>query len=199
MKSLASYLIPFISFGITLIIAMRDHWSATDLACSFWLAGFLLGLIYVLVYQIAQGDRETLLVLPLVLIFFYFIFAVFLDTIFAFAAWDTSGQGMAPLFVTIPAAMTAALRTRWPFLLTSAITHLPDFILDARTVHFTDLSKPLFTREMFRMIILIFFLMALTMIQAGAFALYVILFIYFWPWQTVRQLVRPLSQRRAGR
>ena len=62
----------------------------------------------------------------------------------------------------MPATIAQAARQRWPFLLTSGLAMLPDYILDARTVNFTDLSKPLFARDMLRMIVLVFILVALT-------------------------------------
>ncbi len=178
-----------LSFLLTVVIATVEHWSAADLVWSFWLAGLLLGCIYLAVYQVAQGDRETLLVYPLALCFFYMIFALFFYTIFAFALWDAAGEDAPSLFVAVPAAITHAALQRWPFLLFSGVTLLPDYILDARTVHFTDVSKPLFTRDMLRMIILIFLLMGLTLLQLGVFALYPVLFIYFFPIRSLRQII----------
>ncbi|NOZ50298.1 MAG: hypothetical protein GXP37_09680 [Chloroflexi bacterium] len=196
MKALPSLILPFVSFIITLILAVRDQWSAADLAWSIWLAGLLLGLIYLLVYQIAQGDRETLLAYPFFLLFFYFIFAGFLDVIFAFARWDVLGQEMPPLFATVPAAIAHAARERWPFLLTSALSYLPIYVMDARTVHLTDLGKPLFGKDLLRMILLIFILVGLTMLRAGGLALYAVLLIYFTPWHTLR---RGIGGRRPAR
>ena len=171
-----------LSFLITVILAHREQWSAQDLAWSFWLAGLLLGLIYLTVYQMAQGDRETLLAYPLFLLIFYFIFAGFLDTVFAWAAWEVTGQPMPPILAGVPAAIAHAAGGRWPFLLTSGLALLPDYILDARTVNFTDLSKPLFAKDLLRMIVLIFILVPLIMVQAGRFALDAILLVYFFPW-----------------
>ncbi len=88
-----------------------------------------------------------------------------------------------------------AARPRWPFLLTSGLAMLPDYILDARTVNFTDLSKPLFARDLLRMIVLVFFLVALTRVHAGMFALYAILLLYFFPWERWRHLVRGIWKR----
>ena len=51
---------------------------------------------------------------------------------------------------------------------------------------FTDISKPLFARDFFRMMALIFILVPLTMLQAGPFALYVVLLVYFLPWENLR-------------
>lgn len=191
-RSVPSFWRAMLSFLITVILATYERWSAQDLAWSFWLAGLLLGLIYLAVYQVAQGDRETLLVYPLFLLFFYFIFAGFLDTVFAWAAWETAGQPMPPLLATIPVAITHAARERWPFLLTSGLALLPDYVLDARTVNFTDLSKPLFGHDLLRMIALVFILVALILLQAGVFALYAILAVYFFPWGSWRRIGRRL-------
>ena len=182
-----------ISFLITVVVATVEGWSAQDLAWSFWLAGLVMGLIYLTIYQVSQGDRETLLY-PLVLLFFYLIFATFLDTVFAFVSWDTGGD-MPPLFAGMPAAIAHAIRQRWIFLVTSGISLLPAYVLDARTVNFTDLSKPLFARDGLRMIVLIFILVLLSLMQAGVFALYAILLVYFLPWSSVRYLVRRLWRR----
>jgi len=182
-----------VSFLITVVVATVERWSAQDLVWSFWLAGLMLGLIYLIVYQVAQGDRETLLYPP-VLLFFYLVFAAFLDTVFALAAWDATGD-MPPLFVGVPAAVAQAARQRWVFLLTSGLAMLPDYILDARTVNFTDLSKPLFARDALRMIVLIFILVPLALVEAGVLALYAILLVYFLPWDSLRRLVRRIRKR----
>lgn len=184
-----------ISFLITVVVATVERWSAQDLAWSFWLAGLVLGLIYLAVYQMSQGDRETLLAYPFFLVLFYFIFAVFLDTIFAFATWDAGGAEMPALFVGVPAAIAQAARQRWAFLLTSGLAMLPDYIQDAHTVNFTDLSKPLFARDVLRMIVLVSILVALTMVQAGVFALYAVLLVYFFPWGSWHRLVRRIWKR----
>ncbi|MFQ6102515.1 MAG: hypothetical protein ACE5OS_14980 [Anaerolineae bacterium] len=177
-----------LSFLITVMVATVERWSAQDLAWSFWLAGLLLGLIYLIVYQVAQGSRETL-VYPLVLLFFYLVFAGFLDTVFAITVWDVTGD-MPGLFAGMPAAIANAARRRCPFLITSGLATLPHYILDARTVNFTDLSKPLFARDALRMIVLAFILVPLTLMQAGVFALYAILLVYFLPWRSLRHLAR---------
>jgi hypothetical protein len=183
-----------ISFLFTVAIATREQWSAQGLAWAFWLAGLILGLIYLAVYQLAQGDSQTLLAYPLFLIIFYFIFAGFLDTIFAFASWDATGAAMPAILVGVPAAIAQAARAQWSFLLASALAYLPDYILDARTVHLTDLSKPLFGKDLLRMLILIFMLVPLTMIHAGTLALYPILLVYFLPWESLRWLSRTLRR-----
>ena len=177
-----------ISFLITVVVATVERWSAQDLAWSFWLAGLALSLIYLVVYQMSQGDRETL-AYPFLLLFFYLIFAAFLDTVFAFAAWDVRGAEMPALFADVPTAIAHAVRRRWPFLLTSGLAMLPGYILDARTVNFADLSKPLFAKDLLRMVVLVFILMALTMARAGMFALYAVLLVYFLPWEVWRRLI----------
>ncbi|MFQ5593547.1 MAG: hypothetical protein ACE5HA_05310 [Anaerolineae bacterium] len=184
-----------IGFLATVLVATYEQWSAKDLAWSFWLAGLVLGLIYLAVYQTAQGDRESLLVYPFFLLFFYFLFAGFLHITFAFVAWETTGQEMPPLFATIPTAIAHAVRQRWPFLITSGLALLPDYLLDACTVDFTDLGKPLFGKDLLRMLLLIFLLVALTLMQAGVFALYAVLVVYFLPWESVRQIGRVVRER----
>ena len=183
-------------FLITVFVATYEQWSAKDLAWSFWLAGLVLGLIYLAVYQVAQGDRETLLVYPFFLLFFYFIFASFLDLTFAWTAWALTGQPMPPLFSSVPAAIAHATRERWLFLLTSGLALLPEYVLDARTVHFTDLSKPLFAKDLLRMVALIFLLVPLAMLEVGVFALYAVLLVYFLPWRSLREIGRWLWRRR---
>ncbi len=184
-----------IGFLATVLVATYEQWSAEDLAWSFWLAGLVLGLIYLAVYQVAQGDRESLLLYPLALLFFYLVFAAFLDTVFAFAAWDATGADMPALFVGVPAAIAHAARQRWPFLITSGLAHLPDYVRDACTVDFTDLGKPLFGKDLLRMTFLVFLLMALTLMQAGVFALYAVLLVYFLPWESLRQIGRVVRER----
>ncbi len=177
-----------LSFLLTVMIATVEHWSATDMAWSFWLAGLLFGLIYLVVYQWAQGTRETLLAYPFVLLFYYFIFASFLSGIFAWTAWEMTGEAMPSVFATIPHAVAHAAVERWPFLLFSGISMLPNYILDARTVNFTDVSKPLFARDMLRMIVLIFLLVGMTLAQLGILALYAILLVYFLPLESLRKI-----------
>ncbi|NOX62696.1 MAG: hypothetical protein GXP42_12235 [Chloroflexi bacterium] len=182
-----------LAFAFTAFMAAYEGWSAEDLAWSFWLAGLLFGFVYLVVYHIAQRDNETW-GLYFFLFFFYFIFAGFLHITFSWMAWDMTGAEMPPLFSTAPAAVARAARERWPFLLAAAINVLPDYILDARTVHFTDLGKPLFVRDIFRMIALIFILVPLTMLEAGLFALYAVLLVYFTPWDSLRQIGRRLRR-----
>jgi len=179
------------SFFFTVAVATINHWSAVDMAWSFWLAGFLWGLIYLMVYQWAQGDRETLVAYPFVFFFFYFIFAAFLSIIFSGIVWDLTGEPMSSAFAIIPHAVVNAARQRWPFLLFSGISVLPEYILDARTINFTDVGKPLFARDMLRMIILIFLLVEMMLADLGVFALYAILLVYFLPLRSVRQIVSP--------
>jgi len=184
-----------IGFLATVFVAAYEQWSAEELAWNFWLAGLVLGLPYLAIYQVAQGDRESLLLYPLALLFFYLVFAAFLDTVSAFAAWDVTGADMPALFVGVPAAIAHAARRRWPFLITSGLAHLPDYVLDARTVDFTDLSKPLFGKDLLRMFFLVFLLVALTLVQAGVFALYAVLLVYFLPWASLRQISRAVRER----
>lgn len=187
-----------LSFLFTVVLATYEHWSAEDLAWSFWLAGLLLGLIYLAVYQVTQGDRETLLAYPFFLLFFYFIFAGFLDITFAWTAWETTGQPMPPLFATVPTAIAHAARQRWFFLVTSGLALLPDYILDARTVNFTDWGKPLIGKDFLRMVALVFLLVPLTMLQAGLFALYAVLLVYFLPWASLREIAHWLWHKLIG-
>ena len=185
-------------FLITVAVATVEQWSAPDLAWSFWLSGLVLGLIYLTVYQIAQGDKESWLLYPFLLIF-YVIFASFLDITFAWTIWETTGQSMSPLFGSVPMAIARTVDQQWPFLLTSGLAQLPDYILDARTVHFTDLSRPLFVKDLLRMVALIFLLVPLILMQTGIFALYAVLLVYFLPWESVRQIGRRVwNIRRRG-
>ena len=183
-----------LAFLFTAVLATIEDWSAADMAWSFWLAGLLFGFIYLLVYHIAQRDSDTW-ILYLFLFIFYFIFTGFLHITFSWMARDMSGEPMPPLFATVPDAIARAARKRWPFLLAAAITTLPDYILDARTVHFTDLSKPLFARDILRMIALIFILVPLTMFEAGILALYAVLLVYFMPWGSLREIGRRIKNR----
>ncbi len=173
--------ISLFSFLSTVVIASKEHWSAVDMAWSFWLAGLLLGSIYLMVYQAAQGDRETLLAYLPVFLFFYFIFAGFLSFLFSWAMPNPTEASASSPVATMPTAIVHAARQRWTFLVLSGISFLPDYVLDARTVNFTDVSKPLFAPDMLRMIILIFLLVGLTLAQLGHLALYALLFVYFFP------------------
>ena len=186
-----------LAFAFTAALATIEGWSAEDMAWSFWLAGLLFGFIYLVVYHIAQRDNETW-ALYFLLFFFYFIFAAFLHITFSWMAWQATGEPMPALFATVPEAIARAARERWPFLAAAAISTLPDYILDARTVHFTDLSKPLFTRDGLRMIALIFMLVPLTMLGLGVVALYAVLLVYFTPWASLRQIGRWIKERRFG-
>ncbi|MDQ7029804.1 MAG: hypothetical protein Q9O62_08520 [Ardenticatenia bacterium] len=180
-----------IAFLVTLILATRQQWSAEDLAWSFWLVGLLFGLIYLTVYHISQGETETFIPYLVFWIFFYFIFAGFLDMVFA--QYSDTSRGIAP-FVSIPAAIFHAVRARWPFLITAGVALLPEYILDARTVNFTDWGKPLIGRDLLRMVALIFCLMFITLFEAGTPALYPILFIYFLPWEHIRHIYRTVRK-----
>jgi len=201
-----------ISFLVTVVLATCQQWSARDLAWSFWLTGLLLGLIYILVYQVAnslsqdQNGKQhfgvrlgqalgSLAGLLFVLLLAYLIFAVFLDVIFAFVAWDMAGAEMSPFFAAVPAVISHIIARSWSFLVVSGISLLPTYIQDALTVNFTDFSKPIFARDLLRMIVLIFLLVPLTLAQLGVFALYAVLFVYFLPLDSLRQIGGQLRTR----
>ncbi|RME84660.1 MAG: hypothetical protein D6775_04850 [Caldilineae bacterium] len=175
-----------LSFLITVGLATFEHWSAEDLAWSFWLAGLVLGLVYLGVYQVAQGDRETLLAYPFFWLFFYFLFAGFLDLTFSWTAWMVEGGDMPGLFAGAPVAIARAVRERWWFLITSGFTLLPTYVLDARTVNFTDWGKPMIGKDLLRMVALVFLLVPMAMFEVGIFALYAVLLVYFFPWSVLR-------------
>ena len=204
-----------IAFSITLVLATFQHWSAQDLAWSFWLTGLLLGLVYIPVSQVAEilrdgrgaNQRPAALMgkaaagmagVFFVFLFAYAIFAGFLDTIFAFVAQD-AGESVAPLFRVIPASIASAFAGRWSFLITSGISLLPVYVQDALTVEFTDFSKPIFARDMLRMIVLIFLLVALVLARLGPFALYVVLFVYFLPLGSLREIGDQIRELLGGR
>ncbi len=202
------------SFVVTVLLATRQHWSAREMAWSFWLAGLLLGLIYIPINQIATSLRTPESTHPsrasramhalramagtyFVLFFAYLIFAGFLDTIFNMIAFEAGREELTWVFASLPAMLNHILTQRWPFLVASGIAHLPAYVHDAVTVEFTDFSKPIFARDLLRMVILIFILVPLTMVGLGILALYAILFVYFLPWSSIRQItrqVRGLSQ-----
>jgi len=190
-SSLRSIWLPILSFLLTAIIATVQHWSAEDLAWSFWLAGLMWGTVYLLVYMAAQ-DRKAGAIYLFVLYFFYFIFGGFLYGAFEFIHREMTGHWSdANIVIAIPQAIAQAARNNWPFFIFSAITTLPDYILDARTVNFVDMSSPLYAREGFKMMVLIFILTGLTLMEVvGFFALYAILLIYFFPWGAVRNALR---------
>ncbi len=92
--------------------------------------------------------------------------------------------------------LTHILTQRWSFLVTSGIAFLPAYIQDAVTVEFTDFSKPIFAKDLLRLIILIFILVPLTMMGLGIFALYAVLLVYFLPWGSMRQIGRETWEHR---
>ena len=47
--------------------------------------------------------------------------------------------------------------------------------------------------NLLRMVALIFLLVPLILMQSGIFALYAVLFVYFLPWESVRQIGRQLK------
>ncbi len=180
--------IPILSFVITAWIATVQHWSAEDLAWSFWLAGLMWSTVYLIVYAFSQELGVGLFYL-LVLFFFYFIFGGFLFGIFQFIdAQLRIDERTAPVCMVTGMLQNAlsAAKNNWPFFIFSGIKILPTYILDARTVNFTDVGQPLFTRDGLRMYLLIFLLTGMVLLQLGPFALYAILLIYFFPWQMLR-------------
>ena len=184
--------LPILSFLLTALIATVQHWSAEDMAWSFWLAGVMWGTVYLLVYMVAQ-DLGTGIVYLFALYFFYFIFGGFLYGAFDFAHWQLAGHrsDVNNIIIAIPQAIARAARNNAPFFFFSAIITLPDYILDARTVHFVDMSSPLFARDGLKMMILIFILTVLTLMEVVSFlALYAILLVYFFPWAAVRDALR---------
>jgi len=195
------------SFVVTVLLATRQHWSARELAWSFWLAGLLLGIIYIPINQIATSLRApestprspvnraihalgSMAATYFVLFFAYLIFAGFFDTIFNMIAFDAGREELTWAFASVPAMLTHILTQRWSFLITSGIAHLPAYVHDAVTVEFTDFSKPIFAKDLLRMIILIFILVPLTMGGLGILALYAVLLVYFLPWGSIRQIAR---------
>ena len=183
--------LPIISFLLTAAIATVQHWSAEDMAWSFWLAGVMWGTVYLLTYMATQDIGEGVIYL-FVLYFFYFIFGGFLYGAFQFVVQDAIGQiSNSNIIVAIPRAIVQSARNNWAFFIFSAITTLPDYLLDARTVNFVDMSSPLYAREGFKMMILIFLLTGLVLLHlAGLLAIYAILLVYFFPWSALRQALR---------
>ena len=194
-RPLIRYGLPILSFLLTAIIATVQHWSAEDLAWSFWLAGVMWGTVYLLVFAATQDSVAGGIYL-FVLYLFYFIFGALLYGAFQFIALDTTGRAPdANIIIAIPQAITQAARNNWPFFIFSAITTLPDYILDARTVNFVDMGSPLYARDGFRMMILVFLLTGLALMEAAGFlAIYAILFVYFFPWR----MLRPALKRHSG-
>jgi len=76
-RPLIRYGLPILSFLLTAIIATVQHWSAEDLAWSFWLAGVMWGTIYLLVFAATQDSVAGGIYL-FVLYLFYFIFGALL-------------------------------------------------------------------------------------------------------------------------
>jgi len=179
--------IPLFSFLLTAVIATVQHWSAEELAWTFWLASLLWSVVYLVVFSFSQ-DMGVGWFYIFILFFFYFIFGSFIFGIFSMIQNDLSnGPPVYTCLVTgmIQGGLNAA-RHNWPFFIFSGIKVLPDYILDARTVHFTDVGKPLFTRDALRMYFLIFLLMAMYLLQLSQFAIYAILLIYFFPWSVLK-------------
>ncbi len=190
------------SFLVTLWLATRQRWSARELAWSFWMAGLMLGGIYLLVNQAAESLRQevaswrsriTSALQSLaggffLLLFAYAIFAGFLDVIFTMIAWDLTGAPLEPVTRSLPATLSRTLTERWPFLITSGLSQLPAYVRDALSVDSSDFTRFLFVRDLLRMIVLIFILVPLVLFQLGFFALYPVLFVYFLPLDSLRQI-----------
>ncbi len=94
------------SFIVTVLVATRQHWSAREMAWSFWLAGLLLGVIYIPINQVATSLRaqaserqsrtnrvmralDSMAGTYFVILFAYAIFAGFFDTLFNMIAFET--------------------------------------------------------------------------------------------------------------
>ena len=190
------------SFLVTLWLATRQRWAARELAWSFWMAGLMLGGIYILVNQAAEFMRSeepswrarmvsalgSLAGTLFVFLFAYVIFAGFLDVVFSMIAWDLAGVPLESITRSLPAMLSRTLTERWSFLVTSGISLLPAYIRDALTVEFTDFTKPIFARDLLRMIVLIFILVPLVLLRLSFFALYPVLFVYFLPLDSLRQI-----------
>jgi len=200
------------SFIVTVIVATVQQWSAKDIIWSFWLVGLTLGTVHILINQVYETIRKSseaeqsllftitaalrsLAGILFVFWFAYLLFAMFIDTVMVFAALDTGTSELTPLFTTLPATFTHVLVQRWPFLLASWISFLPSYVRDALTVELTDFTKPVFAKDLFRMIVLIFILVPMTLLGLGIFALYPVLLIYFLPWNSVRQIIKQICKK----
>ncbi len=179
--------IPLLSFLLTAIIATVQHWSARDLAWTLWFASLSWSTVYLVVFGLSQ-DMGLGCFYTFMLFFFYFIFGGFIHGIFEMI-YNQSHYD-APIYTCMVSSMLQGARyavvQNWPFLLFSAIHVLPDYILDARTVHLTNLGRPLFARDGLKMYLLIFLLTIMYLLQWGAWAIYAILLIYFFPWHILK-------------
>ncbi len=188
------------SFFFTVALATKEQWSALGLAWNFWVAGLLLGLIHIVthfgivVWRQKEGtsrpgdDLAGIAMAVFVLIFAYSLFAGFLDTLFAFMAFDM-GKEMPNSLSSVCPSIANAVRLQYGFLIASGFSLLPRYIQDAFAVSYTNLTKPIFSRELLRMIILIFLLVALSLAQLGMFSIYAVLLVYFLPTKSLRRLL----------
>jgi hypothetical protein len=191
------------SFVVTLALAYLQHWSATDLVWSMWIASLATGYALILTTVIGDLIRRraaagfasgrsgsgvaaavvTLLFFSAHFLLFHSVQGMILNGFFPLLKRSPDGlQALLPLAV-------AALQRYWLLVLTSAVTMFASFHDAWRTEPSQFMARPY--ASVARNHVMIFVVAGMDALGAGALALYALLVLYFFPFQLLR------SQRRA--
>lgn len=186
------------AFLATLLFAVQQRWSTTDLVWSLWLSSLLLGYLYLLASLAGQAHRGTqrsghplgrmalvggalltLLFFTVHFGMFHLVHGIFLSTFFPLTPDgyfpDLLGnQG----YVSVFGGMIAVVLGRyWPFLLATLLSRLDSY----RTAFHSEraMAQPYY--GVVRMHLLIFLFAFMQALGLEGFSLYVLLLFYFFP------------------
>jgi hypothetical protein len=180
-----------VSFVVTVAVAVALKWQTRDLVWALWAASLCVGYASI-VTSIVSGvlgekgkDRLAAAAFGLFLLgfftihfgMFHFVHGVFLNTFFPLVGERES-------FPNIGAMLGSALRSYWPFVLTSFLSRLGDF----RPKRGSSLAGNAFGKpyaNVIRMHFLIFVFAGLHAAGLSGYAIYPVLVFYFFPWGEV--------------
>ncbi|MEJ2343925.1 MAG: DUF6498-containing protein [Gammaproteobacteria bacterium] len=181
------------SFVVTLALACLQHWSATDLVWSMWIASLATGYALILTTVIGDLTRRrdsaasgggvaaavvTLLFFSAHFLLFHSVQGLILNGFFPLLKRPQDGlQALLPL-------AAAALQRYWPLVLTSAVTMLASFHDAWRTEPSQFMARPY--ASVARNHVMIFVVAGMDALGAGALVLYGLLVLYFFPFQLLR-------------
>lgn len=185
------------SFVATVALAYLQHWSATDLVWSMWIASLATGYALILTTVIGTLARRrasaasgfgagsgiaaamvTLLFFSAHFLLFHSVQGMILNGFYPLVKRPQDGvQALLPL-------AAAALQRYWPLVLTSAVTMLASFHDAWRTEPSQFMARPY--ASVARNHVMIFVVAGMDAMGAGALVLYALLVLYFFPFQRLR-------------
>ena len=181
-----------LAFVITVVLAGVLRWEAGDLIWGLWVSSLCVGYAYIvtsIVMGVLQAEGPGRIVMGALGLFllaffsvhfgmFHFIHSVFLNGFFPLIE---EGRGFPNIFAVLATAWTRY----WPIVVTTFISRWSDFPFK-RTVSLAGgetMMKPY--ANVVRMHLLIFVFAGLHAAKMSQYAVYPVLFAYFFPWGAV--------------